>query len=86
MAIAIELVGGLGNARAARLQGAAVNSIAIGHIHVENRRHGPGFGATGIAHHDPRIADFHLGMHHGSVGLGHAMDFFGRESLFYEIN
>jgi len=64
--VAIELVGGLTERLTSRLDGTLIDSVHIFHVEVKHGQEGLK-GLPAIAHHNDRISDFDLGVHHRSV-------------------
>ena len=71
-AVAVELVGGLGDGGGAGGDGLGVDGVAVGDVEVDEGPGGRVLGREGVGEHEGGAADLDLGVADASPGHGHS--------------
>ena len=85
-AVAVELVGGLGDGGGAGGQGLGVDGVAVGDVEVDQSAGGRVLGRQGVGEHQDGAVDLDLGVADASLGHGHAQPLDGSEGVDEEVD
>ena len=85
-AVAVELVGGLGDGRGAGGQGLGVDGVAVGDVEVDQSAGGRVLGRQGVGEHQDGAVDLDLGVADAALGHVQAEALDGSEGADQEVD
>ena len=85
-AVAVELVGGLGDGGGSGGQGLGVDGVAVGDVEVDQGAGGRVLGRQGVGEHEGGGADLYLGVADAALGHGHSQALDGSEGADQEVD